>query len=135
MTKTIKDYYINENFNCAEATIRAANDFYELKMSDEEMKLIAGFGGGMGCGLVCGCLTADIAVLSKLFVKEKAHESDRIKKLCSLFISEFEKKFGNLNCSELKTTCSEPETRCLKLIESNFELLKEFIKAAQKSMF
>lgn len=128
MKKTIYDYYITEDFNCAEATLRAADDYFNLNMTDEDMKLVSGFGGGMGCGLACGCLTADIAVLSKLFVKERAHESDRIKKLCALFVSEFEKRFKDINCNELKKACSEPETRCLKLIESNFDLLKEFVK-------
>lgn len=36
------------------------------------MKMLAGFGSGMYSGKTCGALIGCVAVLSKLFIKEKA---------------------------------------------------------------
>ena len=61
-------FYYNENGkNCAEAILLAASDVYNLNLNDEDAKLLVGFGGGMGCGSVCGCLAASIAVIGKIF--------------------------------------------------------------------
>ena len=38
------------------------------------MKMLAGFGSGMYSGKTCGALIGCVAVLSKLFIKEKAHD-------------------------------------------------------------
>lgn len=128
MKKNAEYYYLEKGFNCAETTLRLANDYYNLDISDDDLKLVAGFGGGFGCKLTCGNLCADMAVLSKLFVKEKAHENPEFGKLCKSFVYEYKKLFGGTTCLYIKKKMSTPETRCLKVVEDNFELLKDFVK-------
>ena len=36
------------DYNCAESTLLAANDLYDLGLSAEDAKLMGGFGGGLG---------------------------------------------------------------------------------------
>lgn len=127
MINKTKKYYIEDNFNCSETTLRLANDYYHLNITEDDLKLISGFGGGFGCGMVCGNLCADIAVISKIFVKEKAHESSTLKQLCKAFVSEFRKKFGGTSCAYIKKRVAVDQNRCLKAVEENFELLKDFI--------
>ena len=62
-----KFYYGTEGKNCAEGILLAANDAYALNLTDTDIQLFSGFGGGMGCGSTCGSLTGAIAVLGKLF--------------------------------------------------------------------
>mgnify|MGYP000709057425 CR=1 FL=1 len=41
-------YYMEDNCNCAEAVLMAANAEYGLGLSDDACKLVGGFGAGMG---------------------------------------------------------------------------------------
>ena len=60
-------YYNEKGKNCAEALLLGANDTFNLGLKDEDAKLLVGFGGGMGCGSVCGCLAASISILGKIY--------------------------------------------------------------------
>ena len=64
LSECIEYYYTKENYNCAEAVIRGANDFYGLDIGKEDMKMFGGYGAGIYAGLVCGALIAGAAVLS-----------------------------------------------------------------------
>jgi hypothetical protein len=48
--KMLKDifekYYYDQNYNCAETMIRAANEYYDLKLHDRDMIMLGGYGGG-----------------------------------------------------------------------------------------
>ena len=46
----IYEYFIEKDNNCAEAMLRALNDEYCLGIPEDSVKLVGGFGGGMGCG-------------------------------------------------------------------------------------
>lgn len=128
MANKISDLYLSKNYNCAEATLRQANKDFNLDLKEEDLVLSAGFGGGMGCGLTCGLLSADIMVLSKVFVKGKAHEVADFRNLCKTFVSAFRKKFGGTTCLYIKKKEAKPDIRCLNPVDSNYELLKQFIK-------
>ena len=129
MKKELDNLYLKNDFNCAESTLRAANQDYNLNLKVEDLKLSAGFGGGMGCGLTCGLLAADIMVLSMVFVKSRAHEDPAFKTLCKDFVSEFRKQFGGTTCLYIKKKCANPSTRCLSAVEANYTLLQQFIKS------
>jgi C_GCAxxG_C_C family probable redox protein len=70
----IRKYYIDENYNCSECLIHAANEYYGLNIDPEDMKMFGGFGSGMYAGIICGTLVADVAILSKMVIKNKARE-------------------------------------------------------------
>ncbi len=59
-------YYGTLGKNCAEGLLLAASDIYNLGLTENEILLFAGFGGGMGCKSTCGALSGAIGVLSKL---------------------------------------------------------------------
>ena len=75
-----------EDLNCAEKILYGANEAYQLGLDKEALKLSAGFGGGMAIESICGALTASVMVLGRLFVKNNAHESTRIKELTMIYI-------------------------------------------------
>ena len=55
-----------EDLNCAEKMLYGANKVYELGINRNDLKLAAGFGGGMAMGLTCGVLTGGIMAFSSL---------------------------------------------------------------------
>ena len=73
MLRKIAEGYYKQGYNCAEAMLRAINLVWGLRLSDESLRLAAGFGGGMGCEDACGAMTGAVAGLSALLVKDKAH--------------------------------------------------------------
>ena len=60
-------YYFTLGKSCAEGILWAANDLYDLKLTEGEVQLFAGFRTGMGCGSTCGGLTGAIGVLSRMY--------------------------------------------------------------------
>ena len=125
-----KTYYLEQNYNCAESILREANEKYQLGLTDQAMKLVAGFGGGMGCGKACGALCSCIAVLSSLYCQDKAHETAGFKEKCALFVQDFLKANNSLNCEDIKkTNFASDGTRCLKTVLQAQELLDIFVKS------
>ena len=43
------DFYMNQNYNCGECILQAANKAYDLGLNERALKLASGFGAGMGC--------------------------------------------------------------------------------------
>lgn len=117
-----------ENLNCSEKILYAANEVYKLGLDKEGLKLAAGFGGGMCIGSVCGALTGGIMVLSCLFVEKNARESDKIKPLVQELLYRYEREMGNINCSTLKDKYSTEEIKCKVIIEKASEILDDIIE-------
>ncbi len=85
-------YYYEQNYNCAETLIRAANEYYDLGLHDRDMIMLGGYGAGIQTGNTCGAVLAAVSVLSMKYVEQKAHESKDIKPVTTLLIREFNEK-------------------------------------------
>lgn len=94
LRETAKKYYLEQNYNCAESVLRAANEEYGLGLDEGALKLMAGFGGGMGCGGVCGALSGGIAALSKLRVSDRAHTTPGFSGECAGLVAALRKRWG-----------------------------------------
>ena len=104
---TLYEYLYNgfgkeEDLNCAEKMLYGANTVYNLGIDKSDLKLAAGFGGGMGLGLTCGILTGAIMAFSKAFIIERGHESTFLKELESEFITRFKELTSHTDCTPLK---------------------------------
>ena len=111
-----KDYYQND-YNCAEAMLRAINDAYGLNLPEGSLHLAAGFGGGMGCEKACGALCGGIAALGPLLVTDKAHAAENFGAKCAQLVQAFERDLGSDLCADLKPRYRTDETRCLTTVE------------------
>lgn len=125
----IQEGFGNEqDFNCAEKILNGANQVYGLNLPAEALKLAAGFGGGMGIENTCGALTGGVMVLSHMFVKERGHESTRIKELTQELFSTFEAKMGSIVCAPLKKDYRTEELGCTNVIIAAAEVLDTIIE-------
>lgn len=115
-------YYFEQGRNCAEALLSAANDVYHFQLSETDLALFSGFGGGMGCKSTCGSLTGAIAILGKLF-----GERENFRDLCGSFVMRFEKALGAIDCETLAAKYKTEDRRCTAAVEITASILEEYI--------
>lgn len=129
LSKLIQQGYgEREDFNCAEKILYGANQVYKLGLADESLRMAAGFGGGMAIGSVCGTLTASIMVLGILFVKDRAHESSKIKDLTQELFTTYQREMQAIDCDPLKAKYRTEELKCRNVIIKAAEILDHIIE-------
>ena len=128
LADTIKKYYDESyDLNCAETILYAANEEYGLKLDKKALKTMAAFGGGMAIEETCGALTGSLAVLGILYVKDKAHESNRIKELTKEYFEKLRDKLCTDNCKRLKEMYRNDEIRCSRIVIAAAKILDEIV--------
>ncbi|MDO4501043.1 MAG: C-GCAxxG-C-C family (seleno)protein [Erysipelotrichaceae bacterium] len=128
-----EEYYFTGNYNCAECIIRAANDEYNFGLNDTAMRMMAAYGAGMQCGNTCGAVTACVAVLSLLYVEDRAHLSTDIRPVCTLFIRKVNAVYGSTLCKDIKPQTFKKEIRCQLTIEKVLACFEETVKEYEES--
>lgn len=123
----VSKYYLEENYNCCESILHGANDYYELRLHDHDMRMAAGFGAGIQCGDFCGALSACVMVLSLKYVKRCAHEAETIKLVTNQMIDAFENTLKERHCISLKEMYFKEDVRCLQTVTTACDLLEEVI--------
>ena len=76
---------------------------------------------------ICGAITGGIMVLSHLYVKQRSHESNRIKELETEFIETFKNEMGCIDCKCLKEKYRNDEIKCSLVIFKAAEILDRII--------
>ena len=128
LAKLIKDGFAkNLDLNCAETILYGANEAYKLGLDKEALKLAAGFGGGMAIEGVCGALTGATMVLGKLFIRDRAHESSKIKELTKELLDTYQQEMGMIDCAPLKAKYRNEEIKCQLVILKAAEVLDRIV--------
>jgi len=127
LKETAKKYWTEEyDLNCAECIIYAANEEYNLNLSQQTLKVMAGFGGGMATGDVCGVVTGSIGVIGIIFTEVSGHKSPIVREMTREFIKRFNEKLGYIRCVDLKKEYIN-EKKCTLMIETGAEVLESII--------
>ncbi|MDD3165716.1 MAG: C-GCAxxG-C-C family (seleno)protein [Oscillospiraceae bacterium] len=121
-----KDYFINQNYNCAETMLHAINCYYDLGLTPAEVRLMGGFGGGLHAGHACGALCGCMAALSRMLVTDRAHTTEGFDEACKAFVDAFIKKLGSTMCYDLKLRYRNDTDRCLKTVELAADAFEEY---------
>ena len=122
------EYFINRDHNCAESALLSISEEYGLDIGPEEMKLVSAFGGGMGCGKLCGVLAGSMAALGRLAVNGRAHATEGFGPLCAELCENFKSCLGSTECAELKPLYRNDEVRCLKTVELGLDVFEAYAK-------
>jgi len=120
-------YYFDMNYNCAETILRAGNEYYNLGLHDNDMKLVAAYGAGIQCGNTCGAILAGASILSMKYVEAKAHESADIRPVVNKMIRKFSEAYGSTLCKDIKPQSFKPEYRCQKTCETACDIIEATI--------
>lgn len=124
----ITKYYFEQNYNCAETIIRAANEYYDLKLHDRDMIMVGAYGGGIQSGNTCGAVLSAVSVLSLKYVEAKAHESEDIRPVVQKLLRKFNDKYASILCKDIKPQSFDPEYRCKMTVEVACDILEETIR-------
>ena len=130
---TIREIFLDGNYNCAEAVLLWADERYGLNVAPEDIRLVSGFGGGMGCGENCGALLGALAALSKRLVHERGHATPGFKEACGELTDRFRADLGSIQCTELKEKYRRPDVRCLYVVERAAALLDEYMQTLEET--
>lgn len=118
-----KKYYLEKSYNCAESIFLASNEYYNLGLDEKMREIVTAFGGGMGCGRMCGVLTGALAILGVMIHIEK----ESFHQLCTKLIEDYEKKLETSVCNELKSKYKTEKERCWKTVEISADIFEKFI--------
>lgn len=122
-----KTIYLEQNMNCAEAVLHAADKAYGWNLSADCFQLVGGFGGGCSCGNLCGAVAASIAACGRQCISTKANETPELGVKCRAFMEQFSEKYGSVKCEDLKAGNYDEAKRCYKVVEAAAELLEEIL--------
>lgn len=129
LAEIAKTYYLEKGANCSEAVVKAANDAYNLGLDDKAIKLISGFGGGCGCGDLCGAIAGSLSIVSLLSVGDGgAHATEGFGPLCGDLVGQIREKLTGTDCKDIKPKMVQPEIRCLHTVEVAAEILEAYLK-------
>lgn len=141
LTNHVKKYINHEHqygnqshlyhYNCAQAILHGANDYYNLKLSPKALKMIAPFGGGMYTENTCGMLTGGIAVIGVLFAEEMPTQNLRMKEITRFWTEQFEQEFSNTKCSLIKDINLKEHEGCGNLILRAAAVLERVIELSR----
>ena len=124
----MREYFLDRDFNCAEAVLRWADERYGLDIAPEDFTLVSGFGGGLGCGETCGALLGALAALSRVRVDGRAHATPGFKEECAELVRRFREDLGGIQCLALKERYRRPDVRCLYVVERAAAVLDAYME-------
>ncbi len=88
--------------NCAEILLLSANEKHDLGLDDRFVKAVCPFGGGLQSEKTCGALLGALAAVGIMYSEDKPSTNDKMKEISKQLVEEFEKEFGNTDCSYIK---------------------------------
>ena len=135
MLETVAVKYYKQGYNCAESIILAGNEFYQLNLDPTVSAAFAVYGGGCGCGDVCGAIIGAMAVASRYFVKGKAHDDKAfVRKIGVTLMRNMEAKFGARKCMNIKPVLHnpDPDIKCVNTVTAAAEVLEATIRQLQE---
>lgn len=87
--------YYQSGYGCSQCLLRAAEEKYGLRIDSKTYDMAGALNSGLGISGLCSVLIAAVMVLGALFDEETA------KRLRIVFLTEFHKKYGGMNCGML----------------------------------
>lgn len=116
------------HYNCAQAILYGANDYYNIGLDPKALKMIVPFGGGMCTESTCGMLTGGVAAIGVLFAEDMPTQNIKLKEVTHSWIERFESEFRNTNCSLIKGINLKNDEGCARLILKAADILEGVIE-------
>ncbi|WP_058486129.1 C-GCAxxG-C-C family (seleno)protein [Defluviitalea phaphyphila] len=118
-------HYYNKGYNCSQCILKAAEEYFNLKVPKECYDLCKGINVGLGIGSTCSVIEAATMIFGLMF-DERTVKILRIK-----FIDKFQKEYGVVNCSQLRKIRNK-YGNCRIIIEKSAIIIKELIEKNKK---
>jgi C_GCAxxG_C_C family probable redox protein len=106
--KRVHQYYWDYDFNCAITMLKILAEIYEVEILKQTYDAVIGIPGAGRYGAQCGLIGGAIMFIG-IYGRMRNIPDENIIKSCYIFTDSFKKKFGYLNCSELRPEGFRPE--------------------------
>ena len=126
--KKVTDYakkYRDMGYTCAESTLLAANEAWDLGLKEEDTHVMAGFGGGFHAGSVCGAVSGAIAALSIKYFGINGHQSPLLALKCRLLFEAVNERLGTCTCRGLAPIYRNLKENCTPTVWEVTRILDE----------
>lgn len=127
MLSDIAEKYYKQGFNCAESIIRAGNEYYNLNLNENTLRMTGGFGGGFQVGDICGALSGSACVVSSKYIETKAHECPDLKPVMLNLVRAFQSELSSRLCSQIKAKYFSKEVHCLNTVKITADILENVL--------
>ena len=129
MDTLIKKYRNKDLFslNCSEAIVFSANEYYDLGLSENGLRMASGFGGGLFEKHLCGIVSGAVCVLGIIFKGKTFDNKNLLEITVNEFKEEFRKNYDNLECHYLLDNYYSEEQGCNIMIYKSADILKKVI--------
>jgi C_GCAxxG_C_C family probable redox protein len=114
--------------NCSEAVVYGANEEFELHLSDDVLRAMGPFGGGMRIESVCGAITGALAVIGVLYNRDTPLARARMKERTETFLTCFRQRYDCLDCKGLKEKFRDEDRKCEEVVRISARLLQELVE-------
>lgn len=122
LTGEIMKLYSSGGSNCAETVLTILRNRGSIRVDREAVRMMTGFGGGVGKGRVCGAIVGSVAALGSLYGRISPSDSnEETKAKVARFTDCFLGKCPSLDCEALLSGVTkdteEQHMRCVGIIE------------------
>lgn len=120
----------NYKLNCSECIMYAANEEYNLGISNEVLKAMSGFGGGVCTGNICGAVSGAVAVIGVMFAEgDKGNTNPKVRAMTQELVKRFTEEVGYLDCRDIKGKIKDENLKaCNRMIAIGCDTLENIIK-------
>lgn len=129
--KTLAMKYQQAGNNCAETVVKVCNDYLDLQLSDDTIRMVSVMGGGVGgSGCICGALNGACLVLGVLVGRLTPEEKTRpemngpVKEFYQLWMQHFKVAC----CRVLKSPANGGPVSCPELMTVTAAMVIAYIK-------
>jgi len=113
-----KEFYLDKDYNCAEATWLGLSQDMDKKEQALGLKMASGFGGGGACGSMCGAVAGSIMAIGRWYGRELGGpRSEDAKKLTKALVDAFIAEYGSVNCADIKPKSDDYRTKCAEFVD------------------
>jgi len=116
-----------KGYNCAELILRCCDEKFKLNLTEEALKSVEGFGGGMGVGSTCGIITGAIVAITIMYNGEKYVTNKELEDLIKSLYNQIKKELKDDSCTKLLEINKKDGRSCWEMITYSGEVLEKFI--------
>lgn len=120
-----------QGYNCAQAVLMAFSEDLGLSIKDAQ-RMVAAYGGGMGCGEICGTVSSALMILGMQKFNTSADSPEKINLAKSdirtesqHFMTRFKERNSSVICREILARGGKP--LCRKAISDACDILDEML--------
>ena len=106
--RRVKQYYWQQNLNCAATTLKVLAENFEVELAPQVIAAATGMHGAGEYGAQCGLVEGGLMFLG-IIGHDRGISEPQIVGACRQFGGTFEKRFGSLLCRELRPAGFHPD--------------------------